>query len=46
MRSATLPAPGASAALEVNISAGLASVEVMHHGPIMRNHDQGNSIDP
>jgi len=41
--------PGAAVALEVNISADLASVEVMHHGrkvTIMRNQDQGNSIDP
>jgi hypothetical protein len=30
----------------VYISAGLAPVEVMHHGPTMRNHDQGNAIDP
>jgi len=43
------PVPGAAVALEVNISADLASVEVMHHGrkvTIMRNQDQGNSIDP
>ena len=43
------PVPGAAAALEVNISADLASVEVMHHGrkvTIMRNQDQGNSINP
>ena len=41
--------PGAAVALEVNISADLASVEVMHHGrkvSIMRNQDQGNSINP
>ena len=41
--------PGAAAALEVNISADLASVEVMHHGrkvTIMRNQDQSNSINP
>ena len=33
----------------MNISADLASVEVMHHGrkvTIMRNQDQGNSINP
>ena len=39
------PAP----VLEVNISADLASVSVMHHGrkvTIMRNQDQGNSINP
>lgn len=43
------PVPGAAVALEVNISADLASVEVMHHGrkvTIMRNQDQGNSINP
>jgi rhodanese-related sulfurtransferase len=35
--------------LEVNISAGLASVEVLHHGrkvTIMRNQDLSNSINP
>ncbi len=35
--------------LEVNISADLASVDVMHDGGmvrIMRNQDQGNSINP
>lgn len=32
MKNASLPAPGASPDLEVNISADLASVEVMHHG--------------
>jgi len=40
-----LPAP----VLEVNISAGLASVDVMHHGrkvTIMRNQDPGNAINP
>ena len=53
LASAALPArspvPGAAVALEVNISADLASVEVMHHGrmvTIMRNQDQGNSINP
>lgn len=43
------PVSGAATALEVNISADLASVEVMHHGrkvTIMRNQDQGNSINP
>ena len=46
---ASSPVPGAAVALEVNISADLASVEVMHHGrkvSIMRNQDQGNSINP
>lgn len=46
---AELAAPGASPALEVNISADLASVAVMHQGrniTIMRNQDQGNSINP
>ena len=41
-----LPVPPA---LEVNISADLASVDVMHRGrkvSIMRNQDQGNSINP
>ena len=41
--SATAPA------LEVNISADLASVDVMHHGrmvTIMRNQNQDNSINP
>lgn len=41
--------PGAAPVLEVNISADLASVEVMHQGrkvTIMRNQDQGNSINP
>ena len=41
--------PDAESALEVNISAGLASVEVLHHGrkiTIMRNQDQSNSINP
>lgn len=43
------PVPGAASALEVNISADLASVDVMHHGrkvAIMRNQNQGNSINP
>lgn len=46
---ADLPAPGESSALEVNISGDLASVAVMHDGhmvTIMRNQDQGNSINP
>jgi rhodanese-related sulfurtransferase len=41
--------PDAESALEVNISAGLASVEVLHHGrkvTIMRNQDLSNSINP
>lgn len=44
-----LPAPGAAPVLEVNISADLASVDVMHHGrkvTVMRNQNQGNSVDP
>ena len=44
-----LPVPGSASALEVNISADLASVDVMHHGrkvTIMRNQNQGNSVDP
>ena len=35
--------------LEVNISADLASVDVMHHGrkvTVMRNQNQGNSVNP
>ncbi len=43
-----LPASGAAPVLEVNISADLASVDVMHHGrmvTIMRNQDQGHSIN-
>ncbi len=46
---AELPAAGAAPALEVNISADLASVEVMHHGrkvTIMRNQNQGNPVNP
>ena len=46
---AALPAAGAAPALEVNISADLASVEVMHHGrkvTIMRNQNQGNPVNP
>ena len=41
--------PGAAAALEVSISADLASVDVMHQGrkvTIMRNQNQNNSINP
>ena len=41
--------PGAAATLEVNISADLASVEVMHHGrkvKIMRNQNQSSTINP
>lgn len=44
-----LPVPGAALALEVNITAALASVDVMHHGrkiTIMRNQDQSNSVNP
>lgn len=46
---ATLPVPGAAVALEVNISADLASVDVMHEGrkvTIMRNQDQDREINP
>lgn len=53
MTSEPLPAsgavPSAAPVLEVNISADLASVEVMHEGrmvTIMRNQDQENTIDP
>lgn len=41
--------PSAATVLEVNISADLASVDVMHEGrmvTIMRNQDQENTIDP
>lgn len=44
-----LPGSGTARVLEVNISADLASVDVVHHGrtvTIMRNQDQGNAIDP
>ena len=44
-----LPVPGAAPGLEVNISADLASVDVMHHGrkvTIIRNQNQGNSVHP
>ncbi len=40
---------GAAPALEVNITAALASVDVMHHGrkvTIMRNQNQSNSVNP
>lgn len=40
---------GTATALQVNISAALASVDVMHQGrkvTIMRNQDQGNLVDP
>ncbi len=43
-----LPASDAAPVLEVNISADLASVDVMHHGrmvTIVRNQDQGHSIN-
>ena len=53
MKGDQLPAssalPAAAPVLEVNISADLASVEVMHHGrkvTIMRNQNQDNSINP
>ncbi len=41
--------PGEAPALEVNITAGLASVDVIHHGrkvTIMRNQNQSNSVNP
>jgi rhodanese-related sulfurtransferase len=41
--------PGAVSTLEVNISADLASVDVMHHGrkvTIMRNQNEDNSVNP
>ena len=41
--------PGAAPALEVNITAALASVDVMHDGrkvTIMRNQNQSNSVNP
>ncbi|HEX9142717.1 MAG TPA: hypothetical protein VGA09_00500 [Candidatus Binatia bacterium] len=41
--------PGTAPALEVNISADLASVDVMHHGrkvTIMRNQNQSNAVNP
>jgi hypothetical protein len=42
-----LTAPGASPALDVNITNAMASVDVMHHGrkvTIMRN--QNNTVNP
>jgi rhodanese-related sulfurtransferase len=47
--SAELSVPGVVPAVEVNISADLASVDVMHNGrkvTIMRNQDQSNKINP
>jgi len=44
-----LLATDASPALDVNITAALASVDVMHHGrkvTIMRNQNQSNSVNP
>ena len=41
--------PGTSQALGVNITAALASVDVMHHGrkvTIMRNQNQNNTVNP
>ena len=41
--------PGAAPTLEVNITADLVSVEVMHHGrkvTIMRNQNQNNTVNP
>lgn len=53
MKSEPLPAsgalPSAAPVLEVNISAALASVDVMHEGrmvTIMRNQNQENTINP
>jgi rhodanese-related sulfurtransferase len=46
---AEVAVPGVASALEVNISADLASVDVMHHGrkvTIMRNQNQSNSVNP
>ena len=43
------PVPGAASALEVNITAALATVDVMHRGQkvtIMRNQDQNNAVNP
>jgi len=43
LASTALLAPGAAPALDVNITAALASVDVMHHGrkvTIMRNQNQ------
>lgn len=44
-----LVAPGASPALDVNITAALATLEVMHHGrkiTIMRHQNQDNTVNP
>jgi len=44
-----LVAPGAAPAVDVNITAALASVAVMHHGrkvTIMRNQNQNNTVNP
>ena len=44
-----LLAPGAAPALDVNITAALASVDVMHHGrkvTIMRHQNQNNTVNP
>ncbi len=41
--------PGAASTLEVNITAALASVEVMHHGrkvKIMRNQNPSSTVNP
>lgn len=49
MKSDQRPASSASPVLEVNISAELASVDVIHHGrkvTIIRNQNQGNSVNP
>ena len=46
---AELSVPGVASDLEVNISADLPSVDVMHHGrkvTIMRNQNQSNSVNP
>lgn len=46
---AELSVPGLESALDVNISADLASVDVMHQGQkvtIMRNQNQRNAINP
>ncbi len=46
---AELLVPGAVPALEVNITAALASVDVVHHGrkvTIMRNQNQSNLLNP
>ena len=43
------PVSGVASPVDVNITAALASVEVMHEGrkvTIMRNQDQGNAINP